>query len=167
MPVYGPNPDIPSNRSWEFSLITVHPTKKTDYTPRSDALLCINKFPHLILEIISGGGQSDHYRMLLQAACLARLGNDYEKPKKSSTRPFITSAIYIDADLCAHWYFMYQPLPSHRAVRLISQEAVHYLRLGRLIMSWRPLNLQIRRRCSPLCFGSTTLPRWPKTTMIL
>ena len=164
MPVYGPNPDIPSDGSWSFSLITKLLERKAHYTPRSDALLCTSKFPHLILEIISGDGRSDRYRMLLQAACLARLGS---KLRKSSTRPFIISAIYIDSTLHAHWHFMYQPRASCPAVRLISQEAVHYLRLGRLIMSWRALILQIGRRCSPLCFGSTTLPCWPKTTMIL
>jgi hypothetical protein len=49
--------------------------KKGQYTPKSDASLCINKFPHLVLEVYSSQSQSDRNRMLLQAACLARLGN--------------------------------------------------------------------------------------------
>ena len=44
--------------------------------------------------------------MLLQAACLARLGNALNQERK---HPFIVSEIYIDDQLRARWYFVYQP----------------------------------------------------------
>jgi hypothetical protein len=86
------------------------------YTPKSDASLRINGFLHLILEVISESNESDCCRMLLQAACLTRLGNALNKERK---HPFIVSAIYIDDKLRARWYFMYQPDPRNTAVRLI------------------------------------------------
>ena len=131
MPVYGPNLDIASNGPWDFLLIVELPGSTRQYTPKSDASLRINKFPHLLLEVISDSGQSDCNRMLLQAACLARLGNALRKDPK---RPFIVSAIYIDEELHAKWHLVYQPVTSNTAVRLILQDAVHYLRLGRLNM---------------------------------
>ncbi|CAG8686014.1 3542_t:CDS:2, partial [Acaulospora colombiana] len=89
--------------------IDVDGARSTDprkYIPKSNASLCINRFPHLILEIISDSSQSDYYRMLLQAACLARLGN---KLRKEKTNPFIVSAIYVDSQLVAKWCLVYQP----------------------------------------------------------
>ena len=53
------------------------------------------------------------------------------------------------------------------AVRLILQEAVHYLHLGRLNMWWNALILPNLRGCLCLCFSSTNSSRWPKETMIL
>ncbi|PVF91302.1 kinase-like protein [Serendipita vermifera] len=44
--------------------------------------------------------------MLLQAACLAKLGNRLRKEKQV---PFIVSAIYIDNNLLVKWYLVYQP----------------------------------------------------------
>ena len=158
MPVYGPNLDIASNTLWDFPLIVELPSLKRQYTPKSDASLRINNFPHLLLEVISDQAQSDCNRMLLQAACLARLGGAL---RRDAANPFIVSAIYIDDELCAKWHFVYQPLTSDAAVRLILQEAVHYLRLGRLSTWWNPLILKMPRRRSTLCFGSTTSSHWP------
>jgi len=67
--------------------------------------------------------------MFVQVACLARLGNGIKLDAKGD--PFTVSTIYIDDQLCAKWYFMYQPNASDTAVGLTLQEAVHYLRLGR------------------------------------
>jgi len=131
MPVYGPNLDIVSNSLWEFHLIADVRGEKARYNPKSDASLCISRFPHLVLELISDPSQSDRIRMLLQAACLARLGNAL---RPGSARPFIVSAIYIDDAQHAKWHLVYQPDVSNAAVGLILQEAVHYLRLGRLDM---------------------------------
>jgi hypothetical protein len=119
MPVYGPNLDIVSNGLWDFPLIVeLSEDTKGQYTPKSDASLRINKFPHLVLEIISIDSQSDCNRMLLQAACLARLGNALRVDKAG---PFIVSAIYINDELCAKWYFVYQPLTS-RQVEYVDEE---------------------------------------------
>jgi hypothetical protein len=160
-----PNLDIASNASWDLILVADVQGNKSRYTPRSDASLCINRFPHLILEIISNQAQSDCNRVLLQAACLARLGNALRQDPAAD--PFIVSAIYIDDQLRANWYLIYQPEVSDTAVGLFLQEAVRYLRLGRLSMSKKPSSLQMPRACSTFCFDSTTLFRWPMKIIIL
>ena len=164
MPVYGPNLDIGSNCLWDFPLIVDTGEEKVKYTPKSDASLRINKFPHLVLELISDQTHSDKIRMLLQAACLARVGKALSKDPE---RPVIVSAIYIDEHLCAKWHFVfvYQPRVSN-AVGSILREAVRYLRLGRLDIWCKTLILQMPRRHSISCFSSTTWPHWP-TEMIL
>jgi hypothetical protein len=111
-----PNLGIASNASWDLILIADVQGNKSRYTPKSDASLCINRFPHLILEIISDQAQSDCTRMLLQAACLARLGNALKQDPGAD--PFIVSAIYIDDQLHAKWYLIYQPKVSDTAVGL-------------------------------------------------
>ena len=40
----------------------------------------------------------------------------------------------IDEALNAKWYYMYQPDMTNPTVKLVLQEVVHYLRLGRLTM---------------------------------
>jgi hypothetical protein len=116
MPAYGPNLDIASNVAWDFLLIVDLPGSRRQYTPQSDASLSINNFPHLVLEVTSDPLQeSDRNRMLLQAACLARLGNAL---RQDLAHPFIVSAIYIDNQLRAIWHLVYQPLTSNTAVRL-------------------------------------------------
>ena len=60
--------------------------------------LALLDFPHLIVEVISNRAQSDCRRMLLQAACPARLDNAFRLGsalKQESADPFIVSAIYI------------------------------------------------------------------------
>jgi hypothetical protein len=108
MPVYGPNLDIASDALWDLLLIAEIPGDKRKYAPKSDACLHINKFPHLVLEVISDSAESDRNRMLLQAACLARLGNALRQGSTVAD-PFIVSAIYIDNQLDAKWYLVYQP----------------------------------------------------------
>src|SRR5260370_8898058 len=116
MPVYGPNLDIASNAPWDFPLIVTSPDGKSQYTPKTDASLCINNFPHLVLEVVSDQAQWDCNRMLLQAACLARLGNAL---RPHSNSPFIVSAIYVNDQLHAKWHFVYQPNPLEPAGWLI------------------------------------------------
>ena len=132
MPIYGSNLDIVSKCSWGHSLIVDSSNKPYKYNPVSDAALRVNNFLRLVLEITSQKNQSDRCRMLLQAACLARLGNDVLN--KNRKHPFIVSAIYIDDQLCAAWYFVYQPNTSSAAVWLILQDASHYSCLDRLNM---------------------------------
>ena len=163
MPVYGPNLDIGSNYSWDFLLVADMGGEKAQYNPKSDASLRINKFPHLVLELNSDSSESDRIRMLLQAACLARLG-DALSP--SVAPPFIVSAVYIDEYQSAKWHFVYQPRGSN-TVGLILQEAVRYLCLGRLDMWCKTLILKMLWRRSISCFSSTTWPRWLTETMVL
>ena len=130
MPVYRANLDIASSGLWDITLVADVSGEKCKYTPKNDLSLRINDVPHLVLEIVSDEAQSDRNRMLLQASCLARLGNGLRRDKKAD--PFIISAIYIDKTLRATWYLLYQPNALDTTVRLISQDAPHYLRLGRL-----------------------------------
>ena len=111
---YGPNLDISSNDLGD-PLIADFYGEKAQYTPKSDASLRINNFTHLILKVNSDKAQSDRIQMLLQATCLARLGNVV---RQDPARPFVVSAIYIDDILCAHWYLVYQPSASDAAVGL-------------------------------------------------
>jgi len=68
MPVYGPNLDITSNFLWDFHLIA-------DVRGEKAKKRCFSAHQYISLDLISDQGQSDRIRMLLQAACLARLGN--------------------------------------------------------------------------------------------
>ncbi|KAF8506311.1 kinase-like domain-containing protein [Gautieria morchelliformis] len=83
------------------------------YTPRSNALLRVEGVLHMILEIVSNHGESDCYRMLLQAACLARLGNAL---RQNPSSPFIVTAIYVHSDFRATQYLVYQPDISNKQV---------------------------------------------------
>ena len=106
MPIYGSNFDIVSNRQWSHPLIVDVHDSTHQYIPQSYASLHTNGFIHLVLEAISQPNESDCCRMLLQAACLTRLGNALNQEREY---PFIVSAIYIDDELRARWYLMYQP----------------------------------------------------------
>ena len=135
MPVYAPDLDIASNTAWNFHLIAVVSEEKSQYTPTSNASLCIGQFPHLLLEVYSGHTESDCIRMLLQAGCLAQLGHALSQ----SSTVFIISAIYITNDFKAEWYFVYKPQAEETTVGLILHTAAHHSRLNRLNMCWRNL----------------------------
>jgi hypothetical protein len=84
------------------------PAKKDlSYTPKSDFHLEINTFPHLLLEVNSHSNERDRFRMLLQAACISRIGNSL----RTSTlgNPVVIMAIYIDEHYKAHQYLLCQP----------------------------------------------------------
>ncbi|KAI0282266.1 hypothetical protein BGY98DRAFT_955055 [Russula aff. rugulosa BPL654] len=101
------------NHSWgfdtslRFHLVIEKGNEQTSYTPRSDFHVSIKDFPHFLLEVNSQQNESDHYRMLLQAACVARIGNSL---RASATRkPIVIMAIYIDKDYKAHQHLLCQP----------------------------------------------------------
>jgi hypothetical protein len=78
----------------------------------------VENFSFCILEVVSGkkGGlesQTDLWRMILQASCLARLGN---KLRRNTDDPVVIVAIYIDSQLQAHEYLVYQPDISNKKV---------------------------------------------------
>ena len=56
--------------------------------------MCIKNFPHFLLEVNSQPDESDEFRMLLQAACISRIGNWLRAP--TSEKPIVIMAIYID-----------------------------------------------------------------------
>lgn len=127
--VYGPNLDISSN-DLGGPLIADFYGEKAQYAQESDASLRINNFTHLILKVNSDEAQSDRIQLLLQAACLARLGSVV---RQDPARPFIVSAISIDDILCAKWYFVYQPSASDAAVGLsCKRQFTTYVLAGRI-----------------------------------
>lgn len=66
---------------WQFPfrLVDRAQGEKLCYTPRIDFHMRIRNFPHLLLEINSQPNESDRYRLLLHASCLARLGNSLSR----------------------------------------------------------------------------------------
>ncbi len=85
----------------------------------NDFRLEIGHFPHCLLEVASGkkgrlDDQTDCWRMILQASCLARLGN---RLRRNAENPVVIVAIYIDFELQAHMFLMYQPDVSNMKVR--------------------------------------------------
>ena len=79
----------------------------------SDFHMRIRNFPHLILEVASQSSERDKYRLLLQASCLARIGN---KLLKQDAEPIIVMAVYIDNAFHAFQYLLYQPDASRTSV---------------------------------------------------
>ena len=96
-----------SGAQFPFQLLVQAGNEKLKYTPRSDFFMSIRNFPHLLLEVVSQPNEGDRYRMLLQASCLARLGNSLRA--STSQRPVVIMAIYIDEFLVASQYLLYQP----------------------------------------------------------
>jgi hypothetical protein len=81
--------------------------QKMRYTPRSDFHVSIRDFPHIILEVNSQANGGDEFRMLLQAACISRIGNWLRA--STSDKPIVIMAIYIDKQFQAHQHILYQP----------------------------------------------------------
>ncbi|KAI0291050.1 kinase-like domain-containing protein [Multifurca ochricompacta] len=103
--------------TWSFPLLAApvdESGKQRQYGPRSDLRLELRGFPHCIIEVSSHddrplANQIDLNRMILQGSCLARLGNALRK-KEFKKELVVISAIFIDSELVAHEYFMYQPV---------------------------------------------------------
>ena len=95
---------------WQFPfrLVVRAQGEKLCYTPRIDFHMRIRNFPHLLLEINSQPNESDRYRLLLHASCLARLGNSLRA--STSRGPIVIMAIYIDQDFEASQYLLHQPV---------------------------------------------------------
>jgi hypothetical protein len=81
--------------------------QEVSYTPKSDFHLEIRTFPHLLLEVNSQPNESDRFRMILQAACISRIGNLLRTSTLGS--PVVIMAIYIDKNYKAHQYLLCQP----------------------------------------------------------
>jgi hypothetical protein len=76
--------------------------------------MAIRNFPHLIIDVCSDStAQRDEILMLLQASCLARLGN---RLHGQNSQPIIVMAIYIDKSFSASRYLLYQSDVSEQAV---------------------------------------------------
>ena len=77
------------------------------YTPRNGFHLSIWNFPHIILKVNSQANGGDEFRMLLQAACLARIGNSLRA--STTDKPIVIMAIYIDKHFRARQHTVCQP----------------------------------------------------------
>jgi hypothetical protein len=93
-----------SRGNWPFKLIVSiePPKKKYRYTPQSDFHVSVDQLVYLLVEVQSERDQSDRYRMLLQAACAARLG------RQIYNNPFIVVALYIENSGRVTRYFIFQ-----------------------------------------------------------
>ena len=76
----------------------------------------------LVVEVQSENDEKDRYRMLLQAACAARLGYlSYEKP-------FIVVALYIGSSGMVTRYFLFQRDGADSTVRMFeSKQSLRFL----------------------------------------
>jgi len=111
----------------------------------NDFRLEIENFSFCLLEVVSGKkagleSQTDLWRMILQASCLARLGN---KLRHITDEPVVIVCVYIDAQLQAHEYLVYQPDISNKKVRTQMVPSVK-------IMTWRLLQVLYRETCFSL-----------------
>jgi len=80
------------------------------YTPRSDFRMSINDFPHIVLEVNSQTNGGDEFGMLLQAACISRIGNSLRDPSHPThDEPIVIMAIYIDKEFKARQHIVCQP----------------------------------------------------------
>ncbi|KAG9052804.1 hypothetical protein FS842_009219, partial [Serendipita sp. 407] len=102
---------------WEFPLVAFLDDEKKNVklTPVSDGSLRINNLPYMIMEIASGDSGKDLYRLQLQAACLARFGND-KGVRQSNEKPTVITAIYISNEFKATRYLFCQPHSTENAV---------------------------------------------------
>lgn len=91
-----------SRKDWPFPLIVSTEGKKFCYNPRSYFHVSVDELVHLSVEVQSEGNQRDRYRMLLQAACAARLGRQFY------SNPFIVMALYIEETGMVTRYLLFQ-----------------------------------------------------------
>ena len=93
-----------SRGDWPFKLIVSveSPQKEYRYNPRSDFHVSVDRLVYLLVKVQSDKDQGDRYRMLLQAACAARLGC------MSYKNPFIVVALYIENSGMVTQYFVFQ-----------------------------------------------------------
>ena len=103
-------PSTISRKPWSFPIIGKlenSDQKYHKYTPMNDFHLAIQGFPYVLLEVISDETcQSDRYRMLIQASCLARLANMHYNTQDAI--PFVVMAIYFDKTSFQR-YLVFQP----------------------------------------------------------
>ncbi len=90
-----------------FHLVAETPMENLSCTPRPDFHMCIKGFPHLLLEVNSHEDESDRIRMLLQASCIARIGNWLRD--SASGKPVVIMAVYVDEHFKARQYLLCQP----------------------------------------------------------
>jgi len=91
------------------------PTEKWKYTRKHQVMLTVLDIPNMIMNAASHPDEDDCCRTLLEAACLVRLANAL---LIDESIPFIFTAIYVDNQLLASRYLVFQPDISKREVRV-------------------------------------------------
>ncbi|KAI0270201.1 hypothetical protein BGY98DRAFT_937576 [Russula aff. rugulosa BPL654] len=114
------------NKNWNRSgsikeenhklIVPVKSEKGYHYTPRSDFHVSIDQLASLLGEVQSNKNEDDRYRMLLHAACVARLGRHLYNDL------FIVVALYITTDGTVKRYFVFQPDSADRRVSYVEDE---------------------------------------------
>ncbi len=98
-----------SDKVFPIDLMIKVSSQQRKYTPDCDFCVVANGFPLLLLEVASGFGtlsdEADKRRLLLEAACIVRLGNVL--PKKEN-QEFLIKAIFVDSEFVATEYTLYQ-----------------------------------------------------------
>jgi hypothetical protein len=139
---------------WQFKLIVSVDSlqKKYHYTPRSCFHVSVDRLVYLLIEVQSDENQSGRYRMLLQAACAARLGY------LSYNSPFIVVALYIESTGMVTRYFLFQRDGANSKVRMFDSKGscVFSLVSSRFSTSRTSKTGGNRPHCLLLCSKFTT-----------
>jgi hypothetical protein len=116
-----------SRTDWPFPLIvSTGPEKRYRYTPRSYFHVFVNHLLCLLVEVQSDKCQRDRSRMLLQAACAARLGC------ASYGHPFVVAALYIEKCGRVTRYFVFQHDPDDLKVNAFESKPSSVFSVGLL-----------------------------------
>jgi len=91
------------------------PTEKWTYPRERGVVSTVLDVPNMIMDTASHPDEDDPCMTLLEAACLVRLANAL---RIDESIPFIVTAIYIDYQLSASRYLVFQPDISKREVRI-------------------------------------------------
>ena len=111
------NPICDSHTKIPISLIlNANDTNESfKYDPHPDFHVHLQDLPLIILEVTDT--ESDETRMLLQAACISRIGRMLQQKNwKHADKPFFNMAIYIDQTFTARQHILWQPHDSSRQV---------------------------------------------------
>jgi len=111
--VLGPRAKHSFRTNWQHRIL-VHiksERKKYSYNPRSDFYISVDGLCRLLVEVQSDKDESDRYRMLLHAACVARLGRRLLKGDS-----FIVVALYVENTGSVTRYLVFQPDVADRKV---------------------------------------------------
>jgi hypothetical protein len=132
---------INSRASWPHKLIvSVKSEKGYHYTPQSDFHVSVDQLASLLVEVQSHKNEDDRYRMLLRAACAARLGRHFYNDL------FIVVALYIKNSGTVKRYFVFQPDSADSRVCTFEskQSCVFSLRSGFLCRGRPKLDATVR-----------------------
>ena len=101
-----------SRAHWPLKLIVSVESeqKKYRYTPRSEFHVSVDQLASLLVGVQSEKNEDERYRMLLQAACAARLGRHFYNDL------FIVVALYIETSGTVTRYFVFQRNSADRKV---------------------------------------------------